>query len=61
VLSKDRGKRAAGEKWYFTIYFKFKVTSKKYREGDLTTKFPEGTYRPPLFTVVYTGTILGPT
>lgn len=52
VLSKDNTRRAAGKSWYFSIYFKFKEASTRYRSGQIDVQFPEGTYRPPMFTVV---------
>jgi len=58
VLSKNKKRRSAGEAWYFAIYFQYKDASKRYRAGEENVKFPEGTYKPPLFTVAYTGTIL---
>lgn len=57
VLSKDPARRAAGESWYFSRYFEYRRASRRYRTGELNTPFPAGTYRPPLFTVGYTGTI----
>jgi hypothetical protein len=57
VLSKDAERRSLGEKWYFAIYFKYKECSKRYRAGELDVVFPPGTYKPPLFTVAYTGVI----
>jgi hypothetical protein len=58
VLSKDPKRRAAGKAWYFSIYFAYKEASARYRSGDLGVQFPAGTYKPPLFTVAYCGTIL---
>lgn len=52
VLSIDDARRADGKAWYFSIYFKYKETSKEYRAGKTAVIFPEGTYKPPLFTVV---------
>ena len=57
VLSKDPIRRSAGEAWYFSIHFAYKEASSRYRSGDLDVKFPEGTYKPPLFTVVRDGKI----
>ncbi len=57
ILSKDDQRRAEGKTWYFSIYFKYQECSKRYREGELTVDFPDGTYRPPAFTVAYGGTI----
>jgi hypothetical protein len=58
VLSKDAVRRSAGDSWYFSIYFDYKVASKRYRAGEPQVEFPEGTYKPPLFTVARSGTIL---
>lgn len=58
VLSKDSKRRAAGNTWYFEIYFDYKKASAKYRGGELDVKFPPGTYKPPIFTVAYSGTIV---
>lgn len=41
-------RRARARKWYFKIYFWYKDSSKSYREGNLETIFPPGTYRPYL-------------
>lgn len=51
ILSKDDARRAAGKDWYFEIYFAFKEASALYRAGEREVGFPEGTYRPPMFTV----------
>jgi hypothetical protein len=58
VLSKCPKRRAAGEAWYFARRFDYKQCSKRYRAGELDIIFPEGTYKPPLFTVAYSGSIL---
>jgi hypothetical protein len=58
VLSKDAVRRSAGDSWYFSIYFDYKVASKRHRTGEPQVEFPEGTYKPPLFTVARSGTIL---
>jgi hypothetical protein len=58
VLSKDSERRSAGETWYFSIYFEYREASKNYRSGDLDAKFPNGTYKPPLFTVARPGMII---
>ena len=57
VLSKDQERRKRGNTWYFSIYYKYKEASAKYRKGDLTVEFPAGTYRPPSFTIGYEGTV----
>jgi hypothetical protein len=46
VLSKCDALRAEMNDWYFDIYFLYKVASEEYLSGNLTTEFPEGTYRP---------------
>ena len=46
VLSTDPAERAKCKEWYFSIYFKYQECSRKYRAGDWTITFPEGTYRP---------------
>jgi hypothetical protein len=57
VLSKDPARRSLGEAWYFSIYFGYKESSKRYRAGELDVEFPAGTYKPPLFTVARCGPI----
>ena len=47
VLSVCPKRRKEGLNWYFEIYFEYKEVSNKYRFGDLTAVFPEGTYKPP--------------
>jgi hypothetical protein len=32
--------------WYFQIYFRYKEASRRYRAGDITVEFPQGTYKP---------------
>jgi len=58
VLSKDPIRRTQGEAWYFWIYSKFKRASAAYRSGADDYEFPEGTYKPPSFTVGYDGKML---
>ena len=58
ILSKDPERRKKGKAWYFSIYFKYREVSEKYRNGDPLVKFPDGTYKPPLFTVGYKKSIL---
>ena len=58
VLSKNAERRSGGLCWYFSIYFEYKLASKRYREGEESVKFPDGTYKPPSFTVVRSGGIL---
>jgi len=55
ILSNDNERRAQGKAWYFSIYFEYKRVSALYRAGQLNVSFPEGTYKPPLFTVGYSG------
>ncbi|MBX7144161.1 MAG: transposase [Oligoflexia bacterium] len=50
VLSKDNQRRAQAKAWYFSIYFEYRISSERYRAGDLTIQFPPGTYKPPAFT-----------
>ena len=57
VLSKNPERRSACEAWYFSIYFQHRKASKEYLGGNLDAKFPEGTYKPPSFTVARAGTI----
>ena len=35
--------------WYFAIYERFKVCSRKYLAGDLLIEFPPGTYKPHIY------------
>lgn len=49
ILCTNHERRAHYRAWYFGIYFAFKEASKLFREGNLTTEFPDGTYRPPIF------------
>ena len=58
VLSKDHKRRSLGKAWYFQIYWRYKAASKRYRNGEMDVEFPKGTYKPPLFTVAYSGTII---
>lgn len=58
VLSKSSIRRSAGEAWYFHTYFKFKESSRRYRSGEIDVEFPPGTFKPPLFTIAYSGTLL---
>ena len=46
VLSVCNTRRAECKAWYFQIYFEYKDASQRFRKGELTAKFPEGTYRP---------------
>ena len=55
VLSKDPDRRSTAEEWYFSIYFQYRESSKRYRSGETNVEFPKGTYKPPLFTVAFCG------
>jgi hypothetical protein len=57
VLSKDPNRRSEAKAWYFDTVFEHHRCSLLYRAGDLTVQFPEGTYKPPMFTVAYTGVL----
>jgi hypothetical protein len=57
VLSKNTRRRSLAKAWYFSTYFEYRRASKRYRDGDLSVLFPNGTYRPPLFTVAFSGGI----
>jgi hypothetical protein len=52
VLSSSNERRAIAKMWYFSIYFKYKKASLRYRAGELDVEFPPGTYRPPSWQVV---------
>ncbi len=58
VLSKDTERRSKGKAWYFEIYFAYRKASAAYRAGSNRYVFPPGTYKPPAFTVAYSGDIL---
>ena len=53
ILSQDPVRRHRGKAWYFDIYFDYQDCSRQYRKGKTDVVFPEGTYKPPLFTVGY--------
>ena len=57
VLSRNPERRSAAQAWYFSIYFDYQRCSKRYREENLSVQFPQGTYKPPLFTVAFCGHI----
>jgi len=57
VLSRDPKRRAIAKEWYFGIVFHYRCSSEQYRTGDLSVTFPPGTYKPPLFTVAFAGSI----
>jgi REP element-mobilizing transposase RayT len=46
VLSKNPKLRAHYLKLYFQVYYEFQEASERYRAGELTVRFPPGTYRP---------------
>jgi hypothetical protein len=46
VLSVCPKRRAQCKAWYFSIYFEYKEASRRYRAGELSVQFPQGTYRP---------------
>lgn len=46
VLSICNKRRAECKDWYFRIYFEYKEASKRYRSGERSAIFPDGTYRP---------------
>ena len=48
ILCIDQVRREEFKGWYFDIYFRYKAASKHFRAGELSTVFPEGTYRPSL-------------
>ena len=48
VLSVCPERRTEYETVYFGDYFKYKVASQAYREGDLDVEFPKGSYKPYL-------------
>ena len=50
ILCINPARRRKHYEWYFSIYWSYRESSKKYRSGDLTVEFPPGTYRPHLFT-----------
>lgn len=57
ALSRDPNRRAAAEAWYFSVHFAHKRASKRYRAGKQNTRFPAGTYKPPVFTRPFSGKI----
>lgn len=57
VLSICNERRQVMKTWYFSIYFDYKEASAKYREGDYSTEFPPGTYKPPKFTCACTDSL----
>jgi REP element-mobilizing transposase RayT len=59
IMCKDKVNCKKGYDWYFTRYFKYREASKEYRSGNLDVVFPEGTYKPPLFTVAYPHKMIG--
>lgn len=57
ALSKFAESRKKANAWYFQTYFEYRAASKRYRAGELDVEFPKGTYKPPLFTVAFSGRI----
>lgn len=57
VLSIHRESRRTSLDWYFNTQKNYKSASKRYRAGELDVKFPPGTYKPPIFTVAFSGAI----
>jgi len=55
ILSTNAISWSEANTWYFGVFFEHRRCSELYRAGDLTVKFPDGTYKPPLFTVAYAG------
>ncbi len=47
VLSVCKEAKAQFLEWYFSVYSEYKRAVKKYLAGNLSVKFPPGTYRPP--------------
>ena len=43
-------RRAHYLSWYFELYWEYQNCSREFRQGNLLVPFPEGMYRPPLFT-----------
>ena len=56
VLSLNATRRADVLAWHLATQYEHKLTSKRYRAGELNAEFPPGTYKPPAFTVAYAGT-----
>ncbi len=52
VLSKDPETIRTTMDWYRSIVNAYREASKRYLSGELDVKFPEGTYKPPIFTSV---------
>lgn len=53
VLCKCPVKRHECLRWYFSVYFRYKECSEKFRAGDNTVIFPEGTYKPPHYQMIH--------
>jgi len=58
VLAKNPKRHAKLSSWYFSVQFRYRDCSKRYREGHPDVRFPKGTYKPPLFTTAFTGSVL---
>ena len=48
VLSVCHERRAECKAWYFSIYFEYRKASRLFRNGNLQTRFPPGTYKPSI-------------
>lgn len=48
VLCVNPARRAYWLSWYFEIYFAYREASRRFRAGDRSACFPEGTYPPSL-------------
>lgn len=57
VIAKDAKLCASTYEWVRTTFAEHKEASRRFRAGELTVEFPKGTYRPPMFTVAFTGQI----
>lgn len=51
VICKNPARRAKAEAWYYSVHFRHRRASKRYREGKPNVRFPAGTYKPPTFTI----------
>ena len=52
TLGERRRDIKEADEWYFNIFFRYQRASKRYRAGEKHVRFPRGTYKPPLFTVI---------
>lgn len=46
ILAVCAKRRAEHNAWYYETHFEYKEASARYRAGELSVQFPEGTYRP---------------